>query len=319
MLLRCGEIVFALTLFYLRYCLYETEEGKLENALVDLWIRVSSMADSTRTRCERLLRETARISRGILNRLFGSDLISLKAISVSIALSVSSFYIVEMQADSSSGARHRATIAAVLAVIALAPAVINRRWTTYLAIFSGLAAAAWIGWLIKSTNSPHIRQILSTVVVMSFLVDVMWLIAVREGLTWAARRDGLLPPVAALLLTSAVGLGTFLLLPTFRDNATQDWWADHISNSYMVVWLEFLGSSRLFVAAVSFLQVVVLAISLSHWIIWPFLSRVVYAAARYQSFRERKFFTTIGTAILVHATGGVEWLMEAFKALGIGK
>jgi hypothetical protein len=66
-----AEGALGLTLLYFRFCLYETEEGQLENVLVALWLRVSDYASSTRARLERLLQETGRISEGLLNAVFG--------------------------------------------------------------------------------------------------------------------------------------------------------------------------------------------------------------------------------------------------------
>src|SRR5580700_932363 len=84
--LRVAEFCLGLGLLYLRYCLYESEEGRLQNALVELWLRILDRASSTRKRFERLLGETAKISLRFLDVVFGRRSLSLQAISVSFLL-----------------------------------------------------------------------------------------------------------------------------------------------------------------------------------------------------------------------------------------
>ena len=76
----------------------------------------------------------------------------------------------------------------------------------------------------------------------------------------------------------------------------------------------FVASTRIFVAIVSAVQLAVLLVALAHWVIWPLLSRVVYAADRYQFFKERKFFGTIGVVLIAHALAGT-WVADAFETL----
>jgi hypothetical protein len=61
LIIKPAELIFGIALLYFRFCLYETEEGHLQNSLIDLWIRISDKSDSARKRFERLLEESARV------------------------------------------------------------------------------------------------------------------------------------------------------------------------------------------------------------------------------------------------------------------
>src|SRR6202030_697964 len=83
LIIKPAEIIFGIGLLYFRFCLYETEEGHLQNSLIGLWIRISDKSDSARKRFERLLEQSARLSERFFDALLGPRLFSLRALSIS--------------------------------------------------------------------------------------------------------------------------------------------------------------------------------------------------------------------------------------------
>ena len=77
-----------------------------------------------------------------------------------------------------------------------------------------------------------------------------------------------------------------------------------------------LSDSRFCFAVISLVQLGVLAFGFLNWMAWSFLSRIIYAAERYQFFRERKWFATIGIALLIHSASGGGWIKTLVETIG---
>jgi hypothetical protein len=58
-----------------------------------------------------------------------------------------------------------------------------------------------------------------------------------------------------------------------------------------------------------------LLFAFGHWLVWPAMSRAVYAAERYNFLKERRWFGTLGGILLADAVTGTAWLAEIAKSL----
>jgi hypothetical protein len=137
------EVAVALALLYFRFCLYETEEGHLQNALAGAWIRISDRSE----RFERLLAESAQLSRRFFDALLGPRLMSLRAISISGCLlyisSRMSVVLLRSGYDAYSRRDERdllfqlgvLIVVVITLLIPLAPVIIRKkRWPVYIPI-----------------------------------------------------------------------------------------------------------------------------------------------------------------------------------------
>jgi hypothetical protein len=326
--LKIAEVALGLTLLYFRFCLYETEEGQLENVLVAFWLRISDYASSTRTRLERLLQETGRISQGLLDSVFGSKLVSLRAIGVSGLLILASLDVFQvgseaMEHQEGPGVGHPFTAVVViggLILTALAPVIFPRRWAARVPIAAFLTIVGlvvWAAWVSHSrSRSPDTAAFEDTLgwgttIFAALVVDFLWVLTVRLGTGWALRYPGIWRHAIVIAVSAAVSLGVLLVVPySARDN----YLLDRTFGSSIATSIDFVAASRIFVAIVSAVQLAVLLVAFAHWFIWPLLSRVVYAADRYQFFRERKFFGTIGVVLIAHASAGT-WVADTIQTL----
>src|SRR5687767_1544536 len=78
---------------YLALALYENEDDQLCDRLAELWARIDDAAKSVLTREAAFVREVAAAVAHFLDRLFGSQLLTPMAISVSICWSIASLYL----------------------------------------------------------------------------------------------------------------------------------------------------------------------------------------------------------------------------------
>jgi hypothetical protein len=311
------EVTLGVALLYFRFCLYETEEGHLQNALAEAWIRISDR--STRKRFGRLLANSAQLSQRLFTQLLGPRLLSLRAISITGCLVWVSVKVASpLRAGYDASSRRDSydlhmelgmlIIAAVLFAIPLAPLIIRRRWAVYIpvSIFVGSVIGA-----IVTASYAGLAEIWTAIA-----IDYAWLLTVRRATAWALRNDSIWRHMLIIVGGVAAAAAFFMILPRryhYGGLISSEWLDANAPTLAEIIY--FQSGARFFIAAVSLVQLCVMVFGFLNWIIWAILSRVVYAAERHQLFRERKFFATIGVALLVHASTGSGWIKEMAKII----
>jgi hypothetical protein len=312
--IKWTEVAVAIALLYFRFCLYETEEGHLQNALAEAWIRISDISDSARKRFERLLAESGRLSQSFFNSLLGPRLLSLRAISISGCL----LWISSRMSNTVLGSGYNAytrrdlhdlyyqfgelIIILISLLIPLAPLIIRKRWAPYIpiAIFLAMQLGSIAGAAYEFLANIWI----------AIAVDYLWLLAVRRGTQWALRKGSIWRHMLVIASGVAATVVFFMILPGHHRGLISRDWLDAVPPTVADIIL-FQSDARFFIASVSLIQLCVMVFGFLNWIIWPILSRVVYAAERHQVFRERKLFATFGIALLLHAAGPPRGSMRA--------
>lgn len=310
--LRACGMVWGFLFLYVAFFLYEDEEGRLQNALENAWLRIADRSDPASLRVQVLLTETSRFSSLALDRVFGHRLLSRQSIGVSfcyVAGSMASYpYLLY-------GGRMSPLPLWVFPLCFFAigslPAAVNRPWAargvfllplSFTVFFAyAVAATAWIALQNPSADPGplEITAALSTALVLAVLADFGWIVLTRAAL--ASMRSG--APLYRLIgfFTGSVLVLVLGLLPVVWPTAFLAL-ARTSGASMMVVSIIFLVLiSRLFIVATAVLFVVVLAIILLHRLMWPLLGRAVYSVARHKVLQNRKVLGSLGFALMTTA------------------
>jgi hypothetical protein len=80
-------------LLYIAAFLYEDDERRIENRLQEFWVRVDDLAKQSLSKHAAFLQEISRFTDGVFDRIFGHELLSFRALSVSSGFSAGSFLI----------------------------------------------------------------------------------------------------------------------------------------------------------------------------------------------------------------------------------
>jgi hypothetical protein len=316
---RVAEFCLGLALLSLPYCLYESEEGRLQDALVEVWLRILDRASSTRKRFERLLAETAKISLRLLDLVFGRRSLSLQAISVSFVLVFASTLLtfpfwVDPMAGPQSVLDSTTT---VLIFAAFAPAIIQRPWALLipLAIFLLLHAVLFsVSMALIRFTGPEAVIDQWFIAYFAVALDLLWLALIRRGIKWASKETGIWRHALVILGGAIVSLVFILFFPLPGHGLER---ATHTAETVQfVIWA--LPPTRVFIVLVGVIQLLVLLSAFTHWIVWPVLSRVVYATERYKFFRNRKLFGILGGLLLLDACKSL-WLAKVVTATVLHK
>jgi hypothetical protein len=315
------EVGIALALLYFRFCLYESEEGRLQSALADVWIRTADRSESTRARLRRLLTESARLSLHFFDLLLGPQLLSFRAMSTfgflivisgtmtnALLLLIQTHYVATVLPFD---LHHRwadlgrvAFVSLVFFYVALAPVTIHKRWAKYLPV---------AGFLLLQIGILLTRTYLVWVV---FALDYLWLLAIRRQIKQALLSNSTWRHVLVLVGGLIVTVACFVVLPgKYHEGLILDAWVWSQSDD-MKGAIFLLSDSRFCIAAVSLIQLCIIAFGFLTWAIWSILSRVIYAAERYEFFRQRKWFAVLGVTLLAHAASGGGWIKTIVETIG---
>jgi hypothetical protein len=310
LIIKPAEITFGVALLYFRFCLYETEEGHLQNSLIDLWIRISDKSDSARKLFERLLKESARLSERFFDALFGPRLLSLRALSISVCLLYLSYRLSVTLFGSYFDSYRRHDLRGRLYYLGVLFVLMGFLWCT---LFLARFRNRWVTLMPLAGLVLVIGELIQFWVVI--FVDFLWLVYIRRGTHWALRNGGIWRHILMVMGGAVVAVVCFLVFPGEAHNAliSREWLLNRVPS--VTPQILFLSDSRFFIAAVSLVQLVIIALGFLNWIVWPILSRVVYAAERNQFFRERKLFATFGFALLIHAASGGGWIKKTLELL----
>ena len=216
-LITFAEVVVALSLLYFRFCLYESEEGHLQSALADMWVRSADHSESTRAKFGRLLVESARVSVAFVDSLLGPRLLSIRAVLtygclILIGGMQTNALIQEIAATLTTDIHQKLVGFGVLIVaillfffVALAPVTIKKRWAQFVPM---------IVYLLFLTGLLVTRTYTLLVAIGAVLaVDYLWVLFIRRQLEGALRRASRVRHLMILVEGLVVSVAFFITVP----------------------------------------------------------------------------------------------------------
>src|SRR5258708_3939872 len=90
---QIGVVCCALALPICAFFLYEDEEGRLQNLLQELWVKIDDLSRSAIAKHMAFLKQTVILLNSVLDSLFGTDLISVRSIAATLAYCAGSFFV----------------------------------------------------------------------------------------------------------------------------------------------------------------------------------------------------------------------------------
>jgi hypothetical protein len=319
--IRTAEVLIGALLLYLRFFLYESEEGRLQNALTDLWIRVEDHSQNVSRRFSQLLTETALLANRFFDRIFGSRLLSWRALCVSTYFGFGSAILFLALIEVTGGTGWASIPAAIFIVLGLLPVFTSRPSAPYPAILLGalilFVCLGFMVFLLIEVRMPLEWKLLLLGIAflaaaIPSLVEFLWVAVYRLALRKSTRSDhwrsSLWRQCASLILSLAASAAAMMLPGLVIGSLPMD--QPDTPFTYAFIGLAFALMARLFLTLVTMAHATTLAILLAHRVVWPALSRLVYAAERFKIFRERTLFGTVGTAFMIKGLGGWSWMLD---------
>lgn len=311
---RYVAALVGLMFLYLKFALYESEEKDLQNRLVDLWCRIDEKAELAREVLTGLMKETARITLKIFDRIFGIKIVSVQSVSVSISIVFSSIFIMAFGYGVVGGVWEYSALIIMLGVLggvflffSLLPMFSKRAYIPWL---SGIPSVALIAlMMLDRSQSLKFCLFILLIVFIASAMDFLWLLIYRAWARWAYKNSKVYPYILLAIIGALLAYVTSIYPREYMVSSSSH------NLSILAIFFLMFSITRLFILIVSSVHVLVLAVACLHRVFWPFISRLVYAAERYKVFKERKLFGVIGGMLLVYALAGSRWIDVVINAV----
>lgn len=304
-LLRVTSFSGGILCLYAALFLYETEEDQIQSVIEAWWIRAIDARPLAIGRHIKLIQAVALKASIIIDALFGSRLISARAVGAS-AWFVTALIIFTLL-----------EINIYLPLVFLSLMLIRWPWLSYVSLALAPTLFVAVGLLLSAISQgdfldqlvgPLVFSLLVIVFVLLFTVIMLVTIAYRI----AVRKLALLYlPVPALALTviyASIAAGSIYFPFALSDPLFE-------SDPMLRDWLAIL----LLVATLPIILLIALLLSLlGHRLVWPVVSRLAYAAQRHKLVRRKPLLWTLSLSLLTASSPFVASLLrQAAGLLGL--
>jgi len=311
-----------LLMLYSGVFLTETEEGRLRNFLEELWVRVDDLHSAAMSRQAALLQQVSALTEHGMVTLFGQKLFSVRSLASYLCFTMASIFLsLALLAGNSPTFPRTATLiwSAFFLLFALS------RRLRYLG-FVLLSVGAILGLLslggvfrpyqlsLKDVLSSSLGYLLGTLLVTGSIVLTRWSLRVASRTRNVASLVGVIGGNVLLAATLLSPLLIAFLAPSFFVRGPE---TVRTLPSGLLEFLFSTSGTTLFAAALAVLVVLVLVAALVHRMLWPVMSRTVYAVHRH-GLVQPKLLRAMGCACLILAwpnnilvkaiTKGLHWV-----------
>ena len=297
--------LIGLLLLYAGCFLTETEEGKLRNLLEELWIRVDDLQSTAMSRQAALLQQVFCLTARGLVTVFGQKLFSVKSLASCLCFALASMSLsLALLAGDSPAFPRTATIiwAIVFAVFGFSRRL--RYLGLGLTALGAILSLLSLGGVFRAYQLSY-QDVMSGILgyTLGMLSVIASIALIRWSLRLASQQSNAV--VLVTIIVANLLLAAFLIGPLlFALLIPRLFWLGPkmlgILQSRPMVFLYSTSGTTLFAAVLALIVVIVLLSALVHRMLWPALSRTVYAAHRH-GLIEPKLLRKVGVACLILA------------------
>lgn len=314
-----GRVVafpFGASLIYISLFFTKGDDGRVQNWLVDLWIRVESDHTEKGVRLIAFFNQTAALVNRALDRVFGFKLFSLRFFVASAALSLCSQYFFDVLRvnEHTYGRLYYGYFFAAAAFIAVNiikhPSL--RISIPLLVLDIALFIQPMFVWK-HYYDLPIIWDFVMFVGLgIGILLDAGFVTAIRAILKKQEAERGLGKIIGATALNLC--LGVLLLAPSLlyiRDNTPIFELYQKHPTSVPLIWSFVVGSTtNLFAVLCAFSLLLVSLVAILHKLLWGAASRLIHVCYERRVVENRILLFTIGAALLSYSTHWFDWLRQ---------
>ena len=302
--------------FYTAFFMYEDDQGIWQNRIDNLWIEIYDRAKLTHSATIALFNKIAERLSDTLNRLFGPSLVSAKSVGMSIALSIAGastatalvlFHII-------SASNPKAILICLsLALIPMAVVILAlqlpRPWNLFASATVTLAllvAFCWVVYGLESLgdippNHPYaeVVEVITSAVLLSFLSDIVAVVAIRRLFAIVAKTLSSLRIVGAICALIAIPILIQVSLFSLYLTTESRLAAPSSGPINEAIILAFALNLATIIYCV--IPALMLISVLLHRLSWPFASKIMYPFCRYTIVSNRIALIAAGSFCLILA------------------
>jgi len=305
--------VLGLVLLYSAVFLYEDQEGRIQNRIVQWWVKVDDARITAHTRVSAFVEAVAGLTARGFDRILGERLVSFRFAGVSLCLSLASFFLV----GSISALRlHRPDAGAaffecvLFVFLSLMPIFDDGHWIMkvwWLALLTALGKS--VGFLLYvlyyvrgAVIAGRALGYVLLALAMSLVSDICYVAITR----WMLRRvaaNGRFLGIVSMIAANLLILCLLLVVPIELGFKLFKYWQH---GSTVIFFSLFLNAIDLVAGSAALIVGTAL---LTHRLLWPAMEKPLYALQRYEVVRNKKLLWVVGLTLTFLPTHvSLDWL-----------
>lgn len=322
--IACGAILIYASIF-----LYEDEEGKIQNKLEDLWLKISNARKYALSKHTAFMQMIAKLMTIGFDRIFGSRLFSLQSIGVSIcyAMVFLNLTLLIISRNDTYDSLSSLLFSLILGTI---PVLIRDKFwlRVWFMLFVFLSLTSFIlpmlyysiaAFYLHHTDAALILLVIIISIGLSAALFTLFIGIMRKSLNRISTSESVLKISLAALFNGIPFLILYVLFKLMLHNiasySERRLFADF--NTSLSTFLMIAVFCGWFVNGV-FVMTAIIFVSLSllmvlHRLFWPFLDRPIYSLQKLGIAKRSKLLGSMGAMLIMAALGGVTWLDKVIE------
>jgi hypothetical protein len=327
-LTACRAVTFlaGVVAFYVALFLHEDLEGKLQNRVEELWIKIDDRARITGNRAAALFNKVASVVTRTFDRILGQKLVSVQMVGVSSSYAFPGLFLTlgfifkfllyrlrglpaqptnppaNMDSNLSLVTMFCLVVGLALFLIAALPSIVP---SGFFRILSILPASIFLVGVVRAARLHLLLRgqlELLAALFVAVLSDIGLFVAVRQSLRWVSAEARPLK-ICLVILAQIAAVFLFVWLPIEIGAQLK------IKYGWETIpqFLFGLGVFNVFTGVASCAFILTLVALLLHRLFWPIIGRAFYQIARYRVVRNHKAMATLGAMCMVFALPSFAW------------
>jgi hypothetical protein len=315
--------------------LYPGEEGKIQSKFEDFWIRVDDYQKLALSRHAAFMTQVAKLESRLLDGVFGHKLISRRAITFSVLISIASLLTTWSFTETDSSGAITFELhdfvgfvfggSVVLAIYLVVGSILfygaRFVWNNQSKGFVGgllILSIVTLYIFIQSVGFAESQGIrisgfslfeFAAVALAGFTCDVLFIVTTRRLIRWAGEMTNSFKVCSVVILNLLLAAVLICPLPLFHS---------YSENELGVAFLFSVGVTNLWDSSLALFFVFLALCLLLHRVVWPLLTRTLFRMTDIGTKGRRAILTTVGLALLAAGISGKvpELLQKLIERLG---
>ena len=327
LLLRPFEALLGIFCVTTSILLYPSEDGKIQSALEDFWVRLDDYQQLTLSRHAAFVTQVAKLESRLLDGVFGQKLISKRALAISVLISIASLQTTWSFTDTVSsnlltlelhqfvGLLFTGSVALIIYLVIGSILFYGARliWRNpSRGVVGGLVILAIVtmyisGKSVEFAESQGIRIEgsgsslfeFAAVALGGFTCDVFFIVTTRRLIRWAGGMTNTFKVLSVVILNLLVAAVLICPLPLFHSYSE-----DRLG---VGAFLFSVGVTNLWDSSLALFFVFLALLLLLHRAVWPLLTRSVFRLQESGTKSRRAVLMTVGLSLLGTSIFGGEF------------
>jgi hypothetical protein len=310
---RIAAFLIGVVFLYIAVFFTKNDDGRVQNWLVELWVRVENISTNKRRRAVVLFNMIAAAISKLLTNIFGAKLLSPRFAATSVCLSLCSLFLLStLRLGEHMFGRLWYASSFVIACLMTEKAIKSKslKITSATACFllAWLAWQCWF-WYKNSLSALGNGSVFSGILIGIFL-DISFVAIVRKITQQQKEQQSLTKIVAAMTLNLI--MGCVLIAPSWLyiiDSTPFFGSYDAHSVRFSLEWTVVIASTTNILAVLcAFSMVAVSIAAVAHRFIWSIAARLIHVCYERRVIENRIFLFSLGSMLLSYSINWFSWL-----------